>query len=356
MTGNLDMGGNSITNVSTTSILFTDGSHAVKSSGDTMTGDLTVNADMTVTGNVTVGGVVTGDGSGLSNLVVYLHHVSNIVWVAENGSSNGLGTIHRPMATPQQGYDMAAARFTRGAVVIAGGSYATSTGLTMHAANIDVFGLANPEIPSLLYTASPSAGFTRIENVVFTDRCSIEGDRLKCHHVRFEQGCETMAANRLVFQDCRFYNDSYTGALQLRTGEKFSINNCSLESESTPTLIIMNMVEEVEVIDCQIVSVSAPFAIRDNQMSPLSPQHLYAHNVIKAPATAISANASKAIAFFHNICQGDLASHMGVVSNYYGNNAVMGTIQWAQADLTAASDPYNDTLFEGFSLPDSWDD
>ena len=62
MTGDLDMGGNSITNIAADSVLFADGAHAVRSSGDTMTGAL----------QLPQGGLVVGG----SQLLVLDHSVT----------------------------------------------------------------------------------------------------------------------------------------------------------------------------------------------------------------------------------------------------------------------------------------
>ncbi|HBA85430.1 MAG TPA: hypothetical protein DCZ95_15190 [Verrucomicrobia bacterium] len=82
MSGNLDMGGYSITNIATNTLLFSDGSHALRSSGDTMTGPLYINTKINPSGLYSTGIVIRTTGSGP---IIIGNSASGVSWSVSIG-------------------------------------------------------------------------------------------------------------------------------------------------------------------------------------------------------------------------------------------------------------------------------
>jgi len=345
--------------------------------------------------------------------VVQLTQLSNVVWVARNGTASGPGTIDKPFDTPQNGYNAAAARFTNGwgSVAIVGGVY--TGGLNMGAGNIHVIGVSRPVIAALSVAGKPSmmTGKQRVEGIAVQGPVTVLGDRTKFRNCRMEMGATigdgSGAGSNVEFQDCRL--QSADEGMPLAALYVFpSVTNCGVYQSSleslvpgaqdpqpgrTATLEISPGVAGMEVIGCEIVNSAREDAIgglyrgpaiKDWESGQVTNQHFFAYNYIKGPPSyeqqgapspfpraavidSATALGGPTIAFHHNTVWGDV----GVNSNkqFYANNVVHGlingrptgfgwTVGWTQAGTGTGQDAAGNTEHEIVvpTLPDSWDD
>ena len=320
----------------------------VRRTGDRMSGNLNMG------GNIISNAVFRGDGAGITGLVLRVA-LSNVIWVAVNGTAAGPGTIDKPYNTPQNGYNAAVAG---GAVVIASGVYPGA--LNMANADIHVMGLGRPVIQgALTYGAAATTGRVLLQNLMFTGGASMTGSKLKCFNCRIEGGTTLTGASEIEFQSCYLREGAVTPALWLQPAcSRISVNNSSLEGIAMSTFVVASGCTHIEMIGCEVaVPAQGPPAIDDQQAQPISPQHLYTHNHIRAPmpgGLAVLAGGGQTIAFFHNTVQGSL-SPVGV-AEFFAANVVIGVINWGQAEPAAAQDNWGNVTFAVPQLPDPWED
>ena len=355
-----------------------------------------------MTGNLNMGGksitnaAFVGDGSGLTNITVTLpnHWTDNVIWVATNGTAAGPGTVDAPYNNPQQGYMSAATIYpaSPATVVICAGDY--TNGIMMIAGNVHIQGIARPKIPliNVQSVANPVIldGKMRVQGIVFKDdlkstMVAQPGGGVKFVNCRFSQGI-TVAGNDVEFHHCQARSplepDGFIPNAAMAIGDLFGaicknimIVNTSIEwwrsdANGQAALLILDHVRDLEVASCEIVSHNALTpAIWDQQPIPLAEPplnaalHLYTHNYIKRSAVeggtaAVVASAPHTMAFHQNTMTGNLGS--SAFQQYFSNNMIYGAINWALATGTWAADSANNTTYTGGevtpSLPDPWND
>ncbi len=151
MTGDLNMGGNSITNISTNTIVYADGVSVAEKyvdvAGDIMRGTLTVSNDVIVASNLYVSGVVSGDGSGLTNVTASSYTETDPVYSASAASSisdAGSGeVITDAERTKLSGIEDGADVTDAGNVSAAGAVMTNDIGVTVQAQNSNLDDLAD---------------------------------------------------------------------------------------------------------------------------------------------------------------------------------------------------------------------
>ncbi len=305
-----------------------------------------------------------GNGAGLYNLPAV--PIDNIVWVGQNGTVTGPGTIEKPFSQPQDAYNFAMGVYpaSPAAVVIAAGSY---SGLVMTANNVHVYGLSRPRLVSLTVNNSGSSvmGKVRVDNLA-TFNLQVNGSEVKFHRIRTDEGTMVngTAAN-IEFQDCFITTDFPSSALLIASGANgVAFYNSGIESAQMgfPTIDIQDGVEHLEFIGCEIVmTYSNTTAIQDGQINTIKPLHLYSHNYIKAEgdAAAIQDSAltnASTIAFHQNLVYGDVGGFPGGKQRH-SNNSIYGILNWGAPDGGGMTDAYGNAIFNKMRKPpDSWDD
>ncbi len=319
--------------------------------------------------------------------------LDNVVWVATNGTPAGTGSIDAPFNDPQQGYMAAVAKYpaSPATVVICAGDY--TNGIMMIAGNIHIQGIARPKITfiSVQSTANPAIldGKMRVQGIVCKDdlrstMVSQFGGGVKFVNCRFEQGIH-ISGNDVEFHHCQTRSprepDGSTPSAAMAIGSlsgvvsNIMVVNTSIEwwrsdANGQAALLVLDMVRDLEVAGCEIVSKNSQIpAILDQQSASLTEPplnaalHLYTHNYIKRPAVvggtaAVVASAPLVMAFHQNTMIGDLGN--AVLRQYFSNNMIYGAINWMLATGSWATDSANNTTFTGGeiapSLPDPWND
>lgn len=323
----------------------------VRRTGDTMTGKLDMG------GNVISNAVLYGSGAGLTGLVGSVSlPLSNVVWVAVNGTPAGPGTLDRPFDMPQTAYDAAA---PGGAVVIASGVY--WAGLTMTKPDVHVIGLGRPILSgALTYSASAAADRARVlvQNVVFKMGASISsGSDLKLVNCRVD-GTTTLSNSRNIeIQNCCLSGGFGKGLYLQNANDVISVNNSAIHSAFESGITVEAGTTRFEVIGCEVVTQSTLYgAVTDQELSSAPPQHLYTHNHFQAPKSGgigMYAMGNGTVTFFHNTVQGDVSPE---VAQYFANNTVIGNILWTQADAAMSKDEWGNIRLGMPELPTPWED
>ena len=183
-----------------------------------------------MTGNLNMGGksitnaTFVGDGSGLTNITVTLpnHWTDNVIWVATNGTPAVPSTVDSPYDTIQGGYNVAAAKYLNkpSTVLVAAGVYTNM--LVINAGSVHVQGLARPEIWNQVMVVASSAPFLggkqRFQGIVVKGPTQVtqEGGGIKFHNSRFEAPVNVDGSN-VEFQDCQI-NPNEEAQFSLRIG------------------------------------------------------------------------------------------------------------------------------------------
>lgn len=204
-----------------------------------------------------------------------------MIWVAASGTLAGPGTIDAPYDTPQAGYDAAAANYPGKAstVVIAAGGY--TSGLVMSSGTVHVLGFSRAEIPSLTVSGTPSGilGKQRVENMVISGPAIVtpSGGGVKFRNTRIEEGA-IVDGSSVEFQDCRIearaggpalYIGSIPGIAVFEIGVyQSSVENFDPVFGAIEIGVPGAMVEQLEVIGCEIVNLEGMFGPAINDLMP----------------------------------------------------------------------------------------
>lgn len=308
--------------------------------------------------------------------------MSNLIWVACNGSSNGPGSFDRPYDTPQGGYDAAVARFggAEAVVAIVGGVVATDLFMNAFNANIHVVGIGRPRLNNLAVSAISAGRKQRIEGLVMQGSTVVPPGNggVKFDNCRMEGAVALLGAMEVEFQNC-YITAADSHGLMLMNSHNIAVYNTSIEinNEGFYAVDISDACKDIEFIGNEIVNPLGT-AIWDAQAQPLSPaqaNHLYAFNYIKGKPheeqphpLAVYTSGTNTVAFYQNLVFGDVGNPVFPgQGQYYANNSVLGVINafnapnvagWAQWGAGAAPDNANNTEhFTAYpTVPDEWDD
>ena len=306
--------------------------------------------------------------------------LSNLMWVAGNGSSNGPGSIDRPYDTPQRGYDAAVSRFggLEAVVAIVGGVAPADLNMNAAAANIHVVGIGRPRLNNLTVSAASAGRKQRIEGLVVQSPTTVtNASGVKFDNCRIEWSANLTGSAEIEFQNC-YITAVNSDALTIQNVSfNIAVYNSSIEMNGN-LFMAVNIADDchnIEFIGNEIVN-SIGTAVLDGQTTPLSPalaNHLYAFNYIKGfqhmegphPLAVITAG-SNTVAFYQNLVYGDVGHPTGH-GQFFANNSLLGVINainapgvagWLQMGTGVPADPANNT--EHFTIyptvPDEWDD
>lgn len=322
---------------------------------------------------------------GLSSLpATSLALLSNVIWVATNGTSVGPGTIDKPYDSPQNGYNAAASKFVGqpATLAIAAGTYGS---LTMSADNVHVIGFNRPVLDTLFVQATAHYtlyGKQRVENLVTVGPVIVlgTGGEVKLHNLNIWGGLIVNGSDVEV-QHCHIKSSQMgVAAAAVGSGEEISnigfYHSCIEQTMvvGAAALDVNQNVFNFEVLWCELVNPTAA-CIYDRQVSQIQPVHLYAQNYINGPPpsagiwTVYDAATSTTIGFFNNTVMG----HVGLASGnppshlqFFANNIVYGIINypgsgnfgWTQAGAGTGADAANNTEHETTypALPNTYRD
>jgi hypothetical protein len=323
----------------------------VRRTGDTMSGNLNMG------GNVITNAIFRGNGAGLTNLNLRVA-LNDVIWVATNGTPAGPGTADRPYDTPQNGYNAALAG---GAVVIASGVY--PGGLTMNRPDVHVVGLGRPVIQgALVYNTTATRGKVRIEDLMIMNGATIAGgSNLKLFNVRIENGTTIQPSSMNIEFQCCFLNDATDGqpyALWIQANCSWiGVNHTAIRAAGDSALVIATPVVHLEVLGCEIANTSgANPTVDDQQGGATAPQHHYAYNHIRNAmegSLAVRTAGSGTISFFHNTVEGSLGP--AGINEYYGLNVVVGVPNWGFAEVPVI-DAAGNARYALPTMPTPWND